>query len=380
MKVLIVGGGIGGLSAALALGRSGHQVSLVEEAEAFTGVGAGIVLAANATRALAELGADVMTLGQRLAFMDLALAEGATLQRIEVNDTIGVTRPCLHAALREALPPTVDVELGRQVTELVERGDGVEVRFAGAEAPRRFELVVGADGLRSTVRAKAVGPVALRYSGVTCFRGVVEHPALAGALEAWGVGTRVGVVPVGPGQVYYYLVLTAEARAQAPAWPEELRRVFAGYRGIPGALLDGLTEAPPLHHDLNELDAPVWGAGRVLLLGDAAHGMTPNQGQGAAMAIEDALALALALVAGAEGALERYRQLRHARVRQVQLDSRRLGAVAHWAHPAARGLRDAVLRLMPDSAGRAQTRRLLEPGLELAREYRALLEGRHRAA
>jgi 2-polyprenyl-6-methoxyphenol hydroxylase-like FAD-dependent oxidoreductase len=103
----------------------------------------------------------------------------------------------------------------------------------------------------------------------------------------------------------------------------------------------------------------------VLLLGDAAHGMTPNQGQGAAMAIEDALALVQVLAFGVEGALERYRSLRHARVRQVQLDSRRLGHVAHWRTPFICWVRDGLLRALPESAGRAQYRRVVDPGLAL---------------
>jgi 2-polyprenyl-6-methoxyphenol hydroxylase-like FAD-dependent oxidoreductase len=104
----------------------------------------------------------------------------------------------------------------------------------------------------------------------------------------------------------------------------------------------------------------------VLLLGDAAHAMTPNQGQGAAMAIEDAVGLERALRAGAEGALDRYVELRHDRVRRVQLDSRRIGEVAHWQSGLARWMRDGLLRLVPDRVTSAQLERLVAPGVALA--------------
>ena len=93
--------------------------------------------------------------------------------------------------------------------------------------------------------------------------------------------------------------------------------------------------------------------------------MTPNQGQGAAMAVEDALALVKAVAPGLEGALHRYRAVRHERVRRVQLDSRRLGRIAHWRAPLARWLRDGLFRALPESAGRAQYRRVVDPGLAL---------------
>jgi 2-polyprenyl-6-methoxyphenol hydroxylase-like FAD-dependent oxidoreductase len=239
------------------------------------------------------------------------------------------------------------------------------VTLAGEQSPRRFDLVVGADGLHSAVRQLVIGDWPLRYSGVTCWRGVMPNPGFVGALEAWGGAARVGVVPLKGDQLYYYLVLTAPKRAPTLAWPEGFRAAFGHLDGALPRLFDTMPEAPPLHHDLEELDAPTWGKGRVLLLGDAAHSMTPNQGQGAAMAIEDAFALAQAVSAGVEGALGRYQALRHARVRTVQLDSRRLGQVAHWEGGVVRAVRDGLMRALPASLGDSQYRRVIEPGLAL---------------
>ncbi|WP_369687129.1 FAD-dependent monooxygenase [Streptomyces somaliensis] len=111
----------------------------------------------------------------------------------------------------------------------------------------------------------------------------------------------------------------------------------------------------------------MWGRGRVLLVGDAAHAMTPHLGQGAAMAVEDAYALALALRAGVEGAPDRYRALRHRRVRAVQLASRYGGTVARWRNPVARALRETALRRMPDALAERRYRGLVDPALALLR-------------
>lgn len=372
MNTLIIGGGIGGLTAAIALSRTGHKVTLIERTERFSPVGAGIVMAPNAAKILASLGVDVPSRGFALPSLDVLNTEGTLLSRIDVSHFVeqygpiwALSRASLHEALVAAVPEGVELRLGHTVTELRDGGDGVAVTSDGVT--ERYDLVIGADGLRSKTREAIFGPTTLRYSGVTCWRGIAKNPGFERGIEAWGDGARIGLVPLAHGEVYYYLVRSAPPNAPELSWPEGFRDAFGEFHGEVQKIFDAIESAPPLHHDLNELDAPMWGRGRVFLLGDAAHAMTPNQGQGAAMAIEDALALSHALTPGFDGALDRYVESRHDRVRAVQLDSRRIGEVSHWRNPLARALRDGILRLVPDFASGAQYRRLIEPGLALLR-------------
>ncbi len=376
MKVVVAGGGIGGLSCALALARRGHGVVLLERAARFEAVGAGIILAPNAARVLERLAVDLASVGHPLDVLNVTRADGCVLQRLDLvtlratqGAAYSFARPELHEALAAAVGHArgIDVRFDAAIASFVASAVGVRVTLASGDE-LAADILVGADGLHSTVRTALLGDAAppLRYSGVTCWRAVAEGLGITETVEAWNGAARIGAVPLTRGRTYLFLVRSAERRAPAPTWPDGFRDAFTGFGGVLQGLVDRLGSAPPLHHDLEELDRPAWGAGRVALLGDAAHAMTPNQGQGAAMAVEDAWVLADALdAAGPSGFVARYAAARHDRVRRVQLDSRRFGAVAHWTNPVAVALRNALLRATPEHLGRAQYARVVEPGLAL---------------
>jgi 2-polyprenyl-6-methoxyphenol hydroxylase-like FAD-dependent oxidoreductase len=361
--VLIVGGGIAGLATAAGLARAGVPCEVVERAEAWAPVGAGIVLGVNAMAVMRGLGLDeaVVARGARLARGAITDARGRALARtdfsrleLELGPTVALHRADLHEVL---LKGAADVPIALGVTvDRLEPADGhVDVRRSdGREA--RYRLVIGADGLRSRVRELVFGDERVRYAGYTCWRFVARSPLERVELrEMWGRGQRFGLVPVGGGRVYGFAVANAP---RGEPDPEEgrlarLRERFAGFGGDVPAILASLDASDaPIHNDLEELAEGPWHDGRVLLVGDAAHALTPNMGQGAAMALEDAAVLVELLregcPAGELGA--RLHARRADRVRWVQRQSRRIGSIGQLEAAWACRLRNAVLRAVPDAA------------------------------
>jgi len=356
MKITVVGAGIGGLTAALALHRAGHQVSVMERAARLEPLGAGIVLAPNAVRVLQTLGVNVESEGRRLQKATMQTASGSRLQVMEfdrslssVGQVLAFHRAELHAALLAALPKDVTLQLDCPFVNGASYGE---------------DVLVGADGINSAVRRRVSGAQPLRYSGYTCWRVILRDPGIGETFEAWGGAARLGAAPLTRGRVYVFLVLTAPAGTPRQTSIASIKRHFQAFSEPVPTLLDAARDTVLLHHDIEEMEAPVWGEGRTLLIGDAAHAMTPNLGQGAAMAIEDAAVLPE--VIASDTPVEALRKIRQDRVAKVQKDSRRLGQMAHMQNPVACWLRNAVVGSMPRSFSEKQYLQLIQPGLEIA--------------
>ncbi|GAA4054936.1 FAD-dependent monooxygenase [Actinomadura miaoliensis] len=358
MHALIIGGGIGGLAAAIALHRHGWQVRVLEQAPAFTEVGAGLSIQPNALRALEALGLGDQVRAHALADAPVGIrrADGTWLIRNDIDRLtrrhgpwLTLHRADLLAILHQALPPE-SLETGVQVHQV--RPDGTVTHTDGTCTA---DVVVGADGVHSATR-RSLWPDAPppRYVGYTTWRMIAAARPVEGSVETWGQGQRFGYAPMADGRVYCYAM--ANATQGTTIGMADLRRRFAGWHHPIPALLDTGSPDAVLQHDTYELpDLDTYVAGRVALLGDAAHAMTPNLGQGAGQALEDAVVLARSLEAARLGdtpvaeALRAYDRARRPRTQMIARRSRRLGEMVHRASTPFAVARDTAMRITPSS-------------------------------
>jgi 2-polyprenyl-6-methoxyphenol hydroxylase-like FAD-dependent oxidoreductase len=364
-KVLVIGGGIGGLTVAAALRRRGIEADVYEAAPELQPVGKGLWVPVNAMQVLDRLGLSqaVEQAGWPLVRVQVRNTGGRVLTDVDLAplrarygfSIVSIHRAALVDALAAAIGPDT-LHLGKRCAGVEQDASGVTARFEDGTTARG-DVLVAADGIKSTVRAQVFPPVRFRYGGHTCYRGIgaLELPAdiCRVCWEVWGGAARFGFSPVGPGRVYWFAPVTAPADAPLPTGPalaDYLADTFAGFPPPVGDVLRHTPAGEIIRTDIYDF-APIdrWWDGRVVLLGDAAHATTPNLGQGGAQAVEDAYVLAeqLAACATPAEAFAAYQRVRMPKARWVVDRSWRFGRLAHVRHPLLRGLRDVILSWAP---------------------------------
>lgn len=369
MQGIIIGAGIAGLATAVAMRRRGLRARVYERGAATT-TGAGLILPVNAMRVLDRLGLaeQVYRRGNEVTGMYIT---DAALQPLTTNvlpyflnkygfAQVAIRRSALRDLLLEQLGGEAP-EWGRTCVHLAEKDRRVEARFSEGE-PAYGDYAVAADGLGSALREQCFPEAALRDAGQICWRGVVdfELPAryLHHAVEAWGPGRRFGFVALEGSSVYWYAVINKhiegfDARADVR---DALGHLFLGFAPLLRQLIAGTLPEHILRHELADLK-PMrqWFAGRISLLGDAAHAATPNLGQGAGQAIEDAWVMAALMdrYKNPVYAFPVFQQLRKARADYVTKLSRRIGRLSQYENRWLVGLRAQLLKTLPDALGKA---------------------------
>ncbi|MDQ2727416.1 MAG: FAD-dependent monooxygenase [Actinomycetota bacterium] len=356
--MVIVGGGIGGLTAALCLERFGHHPVVIEQAAELRPVGAGLSLWPNGIKVLnlLGLGLKVASLGGTMERMAYADAGGRPLVDFalgELYDRVGErARPIARARLQDLLLAEVRSALGPGGVQLGARVVAVSDGAAGAsvavEDGRSFaaDVVVAADGTHSRLRDAVVGhAVERRYVGYVNWNGLVPESVDMAPIGTWltwvGAGRRASIMPVGGGQCYWFfdVPMAAGAVDALPDHRQVLADRFAGWAPAVQTMIERLDPARVARipiHDVEPL--PTWVRDRTVLLGDAAHSMAPDLGQGGCQAIEDAWVLTHHLTATGRGvadALARYQAERMPHTADMTRRARNRSDLTHAVAPAA---------------------------------------------
>jgi salicylate hydroxylase len=361
-RVVIVGGGIGGLFAANALISGGIEVSVYEQAPAIGEIGAGVFLTPNSVRHLQRIGLEpaVEKWGARVGRESRYFRhDGAPIAPVQVTDssgwnaTFGMHRADLVDMLANALPAGT-VRAGHRCSGFEQNGDAARLTFANG-ATAEADIVIAADGIHSELRPHVFPPSQPIFHGSVAYRGLVAHERLpdwpTDRWQMWlGKGRHFLTFPVRAGQLINYVgfVPTDEKMKEswsAPGDPDVLRQEFAGWDPRIQQLLGEVRQTFRWAlYDREPL--PVWTNGRLSLLGDAAHPMLPHLGQGANQSIEDGMALSIILGraqrSAAPLALQAYERLRRERVAEVQRGARANGMRYDSAYSDL-GVRDAEI-------------------------------------
>jgi len=324
-------------------------------------------LTANGLRALQSLGLYEAAIerGEEIRRISVLDEQGRTLEttdhlrlteRFGHVSAVALHRSALHEALLANLPADV-VHTGKRCTGVQQNANEVEVLFEDGSSIKT-DLLLACDGIHSAVRRSLYPEWRERYAGYTCWRGIV-HQRLddvdsSHMTESWGKGRRFGIVPLKGGQVYWFACRgsrTPDDRTLAAVGLPELRELFSEFHGPVREVLSATQASEVIWTDI--FDVPpqhAYTRGRVVLLGDAAHAVTPDLGQGACQALEDAAVLPGLLARHPlDEALMRFDSQRRPRTRRLVRDSRRFGRIAQISNPVAVSLRNALVRNLPAS-------------------------------
>lgn len=376
-KITIIGGGIGGLCTAIALCQQGFQVQIYESAPQLKALGAGLALSANAVKALKQIGLDqeILSIGNSFGQVKLLTQAGKVIAQTDASkiaDQYGAGNFSVHRADLQTLfvshLPADILHLGKKCVDVQQHKEAVTAFFEDGSSTVSHGLIAF-DGVHSVVRRKLLPQVKLRYAGYTCWRAVIDYipknfdPKLFS--ETWGKHGRFGIVPLTDERIYWF------ATRNAPQQDERMRHVqvkdlldhFKSYHEPIAEILMHTDDTQLIWNDIIDF-SPIehYAFGRMLLAGDAAHATTPNMGQGACMAIEDATVVANCLSSHVDipEAFQVFEQKRKKRTQRIVNQSYQLGKLAQLENGILQGVRNTLFRMIPASVNEKQIKYLYD--------------------
>lgn len=369
-SVTIVGAGIGGLATALALKQNGITATVYESAPEIKPVGAGIVMAGNAMQVFREMGISkrIEEAGNRVSLMKITDERLNVLSAMELSPyerKYGVFNVAIHRAdlLRILADETgkENIRLSKRLSK-IEKHDRFRLTFEDNEV-RDSDVVIGADGIKSVVRAQLFGSSMIRDTGQVCWRGVCETE-LPGkyhheAYESWGRGKRFGFVKINDRKIYWYAVVNR----RLATGQDNLSALFEEFHPDLLKIISGTPGESVFQSDIADLK-PIsrWQKENVCLVGDAAHATTPNLGQGACQAVEDAYTIGQLLKKGRSlgGIFPAYEKLRIKKAHYIVHQSRIAGNIAHWENAAGVWLRNTLMKRLPKAVNDKQLEKIFK--------------------
>ncbi len=373
MTIDIIGAGIGGLTTAIALKEKGINVRIFEQSEEIKPVGAGIILASNAMQVYEKLGLRkvIEKNGNPISSMNITKANLKPISKIDLTyfeqkhkvKNIAIHRGTLQQILIDKLKST-EINLNHQLNNISKNENGYSLKFKNGSL-HQSSILLGADGLNSAVRQNLFPNNKIRTANQICWRGITDYNLpleYRNELnEAWGKTERFGFVQIAENIVYWY-ALKSFKKSKNDFSINEIENYFDTYHSVIKEIITSTPKEQINTAEISDLKPTnIWFKENVCLIGDAAHATTPNMGQGACQAIEDAFVLSECLNKyETNRAFEEFQKLRFPKAHQIVNVSWFIGKMAHLSNPILIELRNQIMRLTPSSINRKQSSKIFQ--------------------